>query len=117
MKCIAPKEKYIFQLDKEIKTNVEKALIKGSLPELTTALSEDPYVQTKQRAEFVILLMCKEAYYESYLDKLLIFDLLYAMRKESGFEEHRGIANELLALFKLIQIGMKAPKSSAQCRY
>ena len=102
-------EKYIFQLDKEIKTNVEKALIKASLPELTTALSEDPYVQTKKRAEFVILLMCKEAYYESYLDKLLIFDLLYAMRKESGFEEHRGIANELLALFKLMQIGMKAP--------
>ena len=89
---------------------MEKALIKGSLPELTTALSEDPYVQTKKRAEFVILLMCKEAYFESYLDKLLIFDLLYAMRKESGFEEHRGIANELLALFKAFTYYSSFPK-------
>ena len=102
-------EKYLYQLDKETKTMVEAALRKGSLADLTDALKEDPYILSKQRAEFVTLLICKEAYYQGYLDRALIYELLTTMKKESTYSEHRLIANELLSLFQLMQIGMKAP--------
>lgn len=102
-------EKYLFQLEKNIKTKVEAALRKGSLEELTAALMEDAYIQTKSRAEFVTLLLCKEAYYQGYLDRSLIYDLLNALKKESSTIEHQRIANELLSLFKQMQIGMQAP--------
>jgi hypothetical protein len=102
-------EKYLYQLDKETKTMVEAALRKGSLADLTDALKEDPYILSKQRAEFVTLLICKEAYYQGYLDRELIYELLTTMKKESTYSEHRLIANELLSLFQLMQIGMKAP--------
>ena len=102
-------EKYLYQLDKETKSMAESALSKGSLAELTSALKEDPYILTQKRAEFVTLLICKEAFYQGYLDRALIYELLSTMKKESTFLEHQLIANELLSLFKLMQIGMKAP--------
>ncbi|MFZ9613258.1 MAG: TlpA family protein disulfide reductase [Crocinitomicaceae bacterium] len=102
-------EKYIFQLEKETKKKVESALYDAALAPLTDALAEEPFIQTKQRAEFVVLLMCKEAFYQGYLDKYVVFQLLQSMRKESSYAEHRDIANELLSLFQLMQIGMKAP--------
>lgn len=102
-------DNYLYQLDKETKTRAESASSKGSLAELTSALKEDPYILTQKRAEFVILLICKEAFYQGYLDRVLIYELLSTMKKESTFLEHQLIANELLSLFKLMQIGMKAP--------
>ncbi len=102
-------EKYLYQLDKNIKTKLESALRKGSLEELTSVLMEDAYIQTRSRAEFVTLLLCKEAYYQGYLDRPLIYDLLSALKKESSINEHQRIANELLSLFKQMQIGMQAP--------
>jgi hypothetical protein len=102
-------EKYLYQLDKNIKIKVELALRKGSLEELISALMEDTYIQTRSRAEFVTLLLFKEAYYQGYLDRPLIYDLLSALKKESSINEHQRIANELLSLFKQMQIGMQAP--------
>ena len=102
-------EKYLYQLDKETKTLAEAALRKGSLSELTSALKDDAYIQTQQRAEFVTLLICKEAFYQGYLDRALIYELLTRMKKESTHIEHQQIANELLSLFKQMQIGMQAP--------
>jgi hypothetical protein len=102
-------EKYLYQLDKEIKTMAEAALRNGSLTEFTSALKEDPYILSQQRAEFVTLLICKEAFYQGYLDRALIYELLTTMKRESSYSEHQLISNELLSLFKLMQIGMKAP--------
>jgi len=102
-------EKYLYQLDKEIRLKAEEALRQGSLNQFTSIIAEDPFIQSKKRAEFVTLVMCKEAFYQGYLERSLIFELLVSMTKESNFSEHKIIANELLNLFNQIQVGMKAP--------
>lgn len=102
-------EKYLYQLDKEIRLKAEDALRQGSLNQFTSILMEDPFIQSKKRAEFVTLIMCKEAFYQGYLARSLIFELLVAMTKESDCSEHKIIANELLNLFNQMQVGMKAP--------
>ena len=102
-------EKYLYQLDKEIRLKAEEALRLSSLDQFTTILTEDPFIQSKKRAEFVTLIMCKEAFYQGYLDRSLIFELLVSMTKESDFTEHVLIANELLNLFNQMQVGMKVP--------
>lgn len=102
-------EKYLYQLDKEIRLKAEDALRQGSLAQFTSVIMADPFIQSKQRAEFVTLIMCKEAFYQGYLDRSLIFELLDSMTVESTFSEHKIIANELLNLFNQMQVGMKAP--------
>lgn len=102
-------EKYLYQLNKDIRTKAEEALRQGSLRLFTSALMEDPFIQSKKRAEFVTMIMCKEAFYQGYLDRSLIFEFIITLAKQSEFIEHQMIASELLNLFKQMQIGMKAP--------
>jgi hypothetical protein len=102
-------EKYLYQLNKDIRTKAEEALRQGSLRLFTSAIMEDPFIQSKKRAEFVTIIMCKEAFYQGYLDRSLIFEFILTLAKQSEFIEHKMIATELLNLFKQMQIGMKAP--------
>lgn len=105
-------EKYLYQLDKDIRTKAEEALRQGSLALFTSALINDAYIQTQKRAEFVTLIICKEAFYQGYLGRSLIYELLVSLTKESEFTEHQMIAKELLSLFNQMQVGMKAPDYS-----
>lgn len=102
-------EKYFYQLDRDTKKKVESALRIASLNGLLDALTLDPAIQTRKRAEFVTLLTCKEAFYQGYLDRALIFELLSEIAQSSSVNEHRYIARNLMNDFKRMQIGMTAP--------
>lgn len=102
-------EKYLFQLDQPVKKNVESALSTASYAKFLDALQQDAAILTRSRAEFVCLLTCQEAFYQGYLDRGLIFELLSSIQLESPIAEHRFIAQNLLEAFRQMQIGMKAP--------